>query len=396
MRRPAAHPEQRIAFVSDAVYPFNRGGKEMRLHEITRRLVREGRDVRIYTMKWWQGDRSICLDGVWLEAIGKHHALYAGKRRSIKQALLFGLATLRLLTKPFDVVDVDQIPFFPLLAARLVCSIRRKPMYGTWHELWGEEYWKSYLGRLGTFASAMERLCVRAPLEIISNSALTTERLQQMLPGLRVRTVPLGVDFEHLRCVPASRTSTDVLYAGRLLGHKHVDALVLAIALARRQKPGIRGLIVGEGPERAPLEDLVARLGLAANVPFMDFRSEHDEVIGLMKSSKVFVLPSEREGFGIVVLEANACGLPVVTVQQPGNAARHLITDGENGYVVDLDPQDLAAAILRCLDHPQALCPRATVERRFGHNDWPAVARRVERILVGAAGGGPRLAAKPA
>jgi len=214
----------------------------------------------------------------------------------------------------------------------------------------------------------------------------TTERLQQTRPGLRVTTVPLGVDFEHLRGVSPAAPSTDVLYAGRLLGHKNVDALVRAIAVARCRDPGIRCLIVGEGPERASLEALVAHLDIVANVRFMDFRSEHDELMGLMKSSKVFVLPSEREGFGIVVLEANACGLPVITVRRPGNAARELIVDGENGYVVDLDPQSLAAAILRCLDHPEALHPRVTIERRFGDNDWPAVAGRVERILVGAAG----------
>jgi len=53
-RRAGTDPVRRIAFVTDAVYPFHRGGRETRLHEITRRLVREGRDVRIYTMKWWE------------------------------------------------------------------------------------------------------------------------------------------------------------------------------------------------------------------------------------------------------------------------------------------------------------------------------------------------------
>jgi len=118
--------------VTDAVYPFHRGGRETRLHEITRRLVREGRDVRIYTMKWWEGDRSIlsrrCV------ARGhrpSNHALYAGDRRSIKQALRRARHSAPLdqaLRRP------RRRPEFPSSRCSppgSVCSIRRKPTVGT-------------------------------------------------------------------------------------------------------------------------------------------------------------------------------------------------------------------------------------------------------------------------
>ncbi len=61
-------PVQRIAFVSDAVYPFNKGGKEKRLYEISQRLVKEGREVHIYTMKWWEGPRTLKQNGVYLHS----------------------------------------------------------------------------------------------------------------------------------------------------------------------------------------------------------------------------------------------------------------------------------------------------------------------------------------
>jgi glycosyltransferase involved in cell wall biosynthesis len=372
----------RIAFVSDAVHPFHTGGKETRLHEISRRLAGSGREVHIYTMKWWRGPRRICLDGVWFHAICKQRPMYRKGHRSTGQALLFGLATLRLLTASFDAADVDQMPLFPLFAAKLVCALRRKPLYATWHEVWGREYWRTYLGPLGVVGYVVERLAVRLPHVIISNSDHTTRRLRNMAPAVRVETVPLGVDFQRVDAATPGSLTSDVIYAGRLLSHKNVDVLVEAVAVARRQRPGLRCLVVGEGPERERLETLSRRLDLTGNIQFVDFVSDHDELFGLMKSSGVFVLPSEREGFGAVVLEANACGLPVVTVEHPDNAARQLVRNGENGCVTELAPQPLANAILRSLEGQAQLRPREVVERHFRDNDWSAVADRVGRILA--------------
>ena len=138
----------RIAFVSDAVYPYNTGGKERRLWEITRRLQLSGVEVHIYTMKWWTGPRDLDLDGVQFHAICKYRPLYHEERRSIAEALIFGLATLKLMVAKFDVLDVDHMPYFPIFAARLVCAARHKRLVVTWHEVWGKEYWQSHLGGL--------------------------------------------------------------------------------------------------------------------------------------------------------------------------------------------------------------------------------------------------------
>lgn len=107
---PGSGDPKRIAFVIDAVYPFNKGGRERRLWEITRRSARDGHDVRVYTMKSWSDPRTIELDGVSLHALCRFHPLYRGTRRSKTQALLFGFATLKLLTERLDMLDVDRIP----------------------------------------------------------------------------------------------------------------------------------------------------------------------------------------------------------------------------------------------------------------------------------------------
>ena len=145
---------------------------------------------------------------------------------------------------------------------------------------------------------------------------------------------------------PAS-TATDVLFAGRLISEKRVDLLLNAIATARTKFPAIRCAIIGDGPERASLEDLASKLGLGENVTFTGF-VDQDGLTAFMKSSKVFVLPSVREGFGLVIIEANACKLPVISISHEMSAVRELVRDGVNGFLVSSgSPDEIADVILK-------------------------------------------------
>jgi glycosyltransferase involved in cell wall biosynthesis len=387
MRQLRWHPPmERVAFVSDAVWPYNKGGKEKRLHEITRRLVREGRQVDIYTMKWWDGPQQVMLtkDGVYLHAITGLHPLYKGERRSISQALLFAAACLKLLGKRFDVVDVDSMPFFPLFSMRLVCTLRRKQMHATWHEVWGKAYWRNYLGGFGgLFGACTEWLAMKMPDMVISNSNHTTKRLVQAGMKQPIVTVPLGVDVETLFAVAPHEQKSDIIFAGRLLPNKNVELLVRAVKLVKRTKPDVRCLIVGNGPERERLEALTAELKLENNVTFYNFLEDHNELYALMKSSKMFVLPSVREGFSLVSIEANACGLPVITTSHEHNAARELIIEGRNGYLADPEVKHLAAQMRMVLKARGDLKPLQAVEQDFGTYRWHHAAATVEGLMAG-------------
>ena len=110
----------------------------------------------------------------------------------------------------------------------------------------------------------------------------------------------------------------------------------------------LRLTIIGDGPEHAAVRLLVREFSLGRNVTVAGFQNSHDDVIALMKSSKVFVLPSAREGFGIAALEALGCGLPVVTIDHPANAIRDLITD-KTGFLCAPTPEALADAIGKAL-----------------------------------------------
>lgn len=378
-RRPP--PDRlRIAFVSDAIHPFNSGGKETRLREVSSRLAGRGHDVHIYTMRWWaDGAPTTEVDGVTVHALCALHPLYRNDRRSTRQALLFGLATLRMVREHFDVMDVDHMPFFPLFSARLVCSLRRRPLLGTWHEVWGPTYWRTYLGRAGVLGALSERLAFGMPDRIISNSPHTTARLVGQHARRPITTIALGIDADHIASVAPAGAASDVIFAGRLLPNKNVHLLLDAVTLLVPRRPGLRCVIVGEGPERAGLEERAHRLGIAGNVTFLDFLPDHDEVIALMKRSRVFVLPSVREGFGLVALEANACGLPVVTVDHPDNASRDLVESGRNGFVVAVDAAAIAAAVETCLEGADA--GRTMAAAGPGDHEWSSVVSRLEEVL---------------
>ncbi|HXH27071.1 MAG TPA: glycosyltransferase [Candidatus Acidoferrum sp.] len=369
----------KIAFVADAIYPYNMGGKEKRLYEISKRLVKDGREVHIYTMKWWDGPKVIQQDGVYLHGIARLRPLYKEDRRSIGEAIIFSLNCLKLIREPFDVIDVDSMPFFPIFTVRLVAWLKGKKLHATWHEVWGAAYWQSYLGRGGRLAALIESVAMRLPDVIISNSDHTTKLLRRAGLKQTIITVPLGVDADNIYTIPPSIVTSDVIFIGRLLSHKNADKLVEAVSLVRQDYPHIRCLIVGEGPERKAIENIVAQLGLEANVQLMNFIEDHNELYGLMKSSKMLVLPSEREGFGIVVIEANFCGLPVITTSHQHNAARDLIIEGQNGLLVELDPQRLADAIKTMLTN-QNMQPAKALQSK-GDFTWQGAADKIDKIL---------------
>ena len=105
------------------------------------------------------------------------------------------------------------------------------------------------------------------------------------------------------------------------------------------------------------MESLAKELNLNNNTVFKGFLDNHDEVLSFIKSSKVFVLPSTREGFGISIIEANACGIPVITINHKDNASKFLIQEESygnkgnkgNGFLCQLDEKDLKEKVKKAL-----------------------------------------------
>ncbi|MHA1394981.1 MAG: glycosyltransferase, partial [Promethearchaeota archaeon] len=153
-----------------------------------------------------------------------------------------------------------------------------------------------------------------------------------------------------------------------------------SVKLIKEKNPEIKSLIIGDGPEKKRLEVLAQKLNLEKNLKFLGFLENHDDVYALMKSSKVFVLPSTREGFGMVVTEANACGIPVITVDHKGNAARDLIEEGKNGFVCQLNEEEIAKRIIRILINSSGLKMEKVCMDLAKKYDWDKIVDEIEGI----------------
>ena len=367
-----------IAFVSDAVYPWNVGGKEIRYHEVSHRLAKAGFDVDVYTMHWWDGPRSTSIGDVRYHAICRRWPLYAGRRRSIVQAVAFSFACLALLWRSFDVIEADHMPYLQLFSLRVVAWARRRPLIVTWHEMWGRESWRSYLGAGSGVAAALEQLAIHLPDHIVAASPETGRRLVDGGRRRSMTVVPNGIDSGAIDRARPADERTDVLYVGRLLSHKNVDVLLHAVARLHRSDNAVRCLIVGTGPERLGLEQLALSLNIESSVRFLDRAGEATDVYALMKAARVFVLPSVREGFGISVLEALACGAPVVTADHPDNHARLLVDHGVDGWVCAPEAAALAEAIESALVGPTPPMKDGWQDRL----DWDRVVADITEIYA--------------
>ena len=363
-----------IALVSDSILPFHRGGKELRYHEVARRLARTA-DVHVYTMRWWEAPGPRIVDGVAYHALCPRLPLYDGERRSTRQAVVFALACLRLLTRRFDVIEADHMPYLQLFTLRLVATLRRKRLVATWHEVWGPEYWRRYMGRPGRLAWWIERAAMRLPDEIIAASEETGRRLRAHLGDeARVAVAPNGVDLGTVRAAVAADVPTDLVVVGRLLSHKRVDMLLDTVALLRADGVPVTCRVIGDGPERAALHAQAARLGITDAVDFRHDVADAGDLYSLVKAARVFVFPSEREGFGVAALEALACGVTAVTTSAPDNLAAALVRESGAGVVCAPGAAALAGAVRDLLGRDDAPAPDDAWLR--GH-DWDAVSDRV-------------------
>ena len=352
----------RVCLVFDCLYPHSVGGGERWYRAVADGISRRGYDVTYLTLRQW-GPAGPDVPGVRVIAVGGNLELYAGGRRSIGAQLRFALGVFRHLARHGGQYDVVQTPalHLSLLAVLFARSIRGFGLVVDWFEVWRRAYWLEYLGpvagRLGWFG---QRLSARSPHAALCFSRLHAERLRALGHEGEITLV------EGLRDLDADQTPVDsaepvVVFAGRHIPEKHVTAIVPAVALAREQLPELRAVIFGDGPDRDQVLGQIGEHGLDGIVDAPGF-APADEVHETMRRALCHLFPSEREGYGIVVVEASAIGTPTVVVEGPDNAAAELVDDGENGLVArSADPADLADAILRVAAAGPTL-RRSTVE----------------------------------
>jgi glycosyltransferase involved in cell wall biosynthesis len=230
------------------------------------------------------------------------------------------------------------------------CRSAGVPMVHTFHGFTIGRGYEEMLGSAGARA-------------ITTVSAALKRELEQAAPAARAAHVIVsGVDYAAARAAePLQRERPYILSAARLyLSFKAIDALIAAFAILAPRHPQIDLLIAGDGPDRAQLDAMIAKLGLEGRVQMLGF-VPHDALWSYYKGATMFAMPSRfAEPLGMVFLEAMACGTPIVATRTGG--IPEIVPEGEAGRLVDRnEPAEIAGAIRRLLDDPDL---RARMGRR--------------------------------
>ena len=351
------------------------GGAEAVTLEIARRLVQAGDSVEWFSASFPGAAAEETLDGIHLVRGGRQWSVHLAAWRRYRKRL----------RGRFDVVvdEVNTIPFFTPLWAGI-------PVVMFIHQLAREVWWYESpfpVSAIGYRAEpAYLRLYRRTPVITVSSS--TSEDLHRL--GFRgpVTVIPEGLEpIGPVLGQPAGEPG--FLYVGRLAPSKRVEEMIRALALFRQATGSGLLRLVGAGSEAyaRKLDALARSLGIAHQVSF-EGRLDADEKHRLMASATALLMTSVREGWGLVVTEANACGTPAIVYDVPG--LRDSVRDGHTGLVVEARPEALAEAMVRLASDP-ALRARLAEEalswsRAFS---FDAAARLAREQLALAAAAGP-------
>ena len=354
----------RVCIVYDCLYPYTIGGAERWYRNLAERLAAGGHEVTFLTRRQWGRGDDPAIPGVRVVAVSPRMELYAGGKRRILPPLLFGLGVLVHLLRHgsrYDIVHTASFPYFSLLAAGAAGGRKRFRLLVDWHEIWTREYWREYLGSVGgRIGWRIQRACLRVPQRAFCFSRLHERRLKE--EGFSGELTRLEGQYAGPPAPPEPLPARPVaVFAGRHIPEKRVPTLVPAVARARAQIPDLGGEIYGDGPEREQVLEAIAAAGLEGCVSAPGF-VEEGVLEHALATALCVVLPSRREGYGLIVVESAARGVPSVVVDGPDNAATELVDVGENGFVApSAEAGDLAAALIRVYEAGPEL-RRSTLE----------------------------------
>jgi len=345
--------------------------------DIAKHLSARGHSVHILTLLEEGQSRESVETGVTVHRISFPKLRFVGFP-------IFCLAMVSRLRKiDPDIVHIQGfwIASFGLLAGKLL----RKP-----YVVWSHGYAWSQMYIPSRFSSCVTTIALKDADAIIALSDHMKEEIQRVWPRdmPSIFTIPNGIDLPGFERVSRNAAriylgigedDTIVLYVGRLHSAKGLPYLVEAMSLLRQRESRARLVLVGDGDERERLELLVDYLGLSTCVRFIG-RVEPEGVQAYLAASDVFVLPSEREGFGNVLLEAMAAELPIVATNVGGIPS--IIEDETNGFLVEpRDAAQIADKVALILNSPLLrLSMSKNNRKRVQQYSWESVVNDLERV----------------
>jgi len=342
------------------------GGAEVFIHQVARLWVQEGHDVCIVASRFRGSDRLSVDDGVVVIRAGR---LWDGSHH-------FRAPAAAESTRPEVILEsINTIPYW------LPQRSRRTATATLVHQL-ARDVWQMHLpSPAAGLAARAEALGYRpyGDRHVVAVSESTRADLKSV--GVdTVSMVPQG-GLGH-REPPRKDPAPTFIFVGRLIENKRPDHAVEAFRLIRSEVPDARLWVVGDGPMKDRLAD-----ALPPGAELLG-RLSREELLARMGRAHLLIATSVREGWGLVVTEANALGTPAVTYDVPG--LRDSVRSGVTGVTTDVAPEALAAAAVTLLrdEHRYTEVRRAAIEWGSGFS-WDRTARALLEHLREASGAKP-------
>ena len=366
----------RILHTPVRFYPYT-GGVENYVLELGRRLTDRGHEVAVMCADEPHASE-LSVEGVSVRRLG-----YLGK---VANTNVTPMLPLRLLRERFDILHTHLPTPWSADWSAIVSWMRKKPLVLTYHN--------DIVG--SGFADRIARLYNRTALGLVLRRAeriiVTRQEYLDHSPHLapyedKVEVIPVGVDTERFTPAKAADDDGPTIFFLAILDdfhhYKGLDVLLEAMKLVQGELPGARLVVGGSGSLLEHYRDRARALGVE-DVEFAGFIPD-DELPDVYRRASVFVLPSlsaDQEGFGIVALEALACGTPVITTDVVG-IAPELEREDAGAVVRPGRAEELARAIIELLQDEARRTEMGRAGRllaeRYG---WDAIAGRIEQLYA--------------
>lgn len=303
----------------DITHPLG-GGAEVHFHEIFKRVVAAGHRVTLLSCLYENALSEEVIDGIRIIRRGTRDFFNYSVPRVYRQ-----LAA----QEKFDIVidDLNKIPFYTPFFVK-------EPLLAIAHHFFGKSIFLEVSFQYAAYVYLSEMLVRyvyrRTPFAVVSES--TRKELKEW--GIKkIELLPNAVDMSRYQVMRDVKSKTPVIgYLGRIKKYKSVDHIIRAMPEILKSVPNAILKIIGDGDALPDLKKLAGELGVEQNIEFTGHVS-HEDKVKLINESWLVVNPSSKEGWGLTVIESNACRVPVVAANSPG--LRDSVVDGETGTLYD-------------------------------------------------------------
>lgn len=335
----------KILYLCQLYPPLLYGGGEYIFYEWAKELVKKGNECFVITQRIEGTKEREVIDGINVIRVGPK-ITYKGALYSIGAFGNFGYF-LNSFFKGMKIVKEQKIDiihsntFLPAFSGYLISKLTKIPHIVTVHDVYllqQKEFWKKWSSQpevsflVSKLGPLIEKLILNMKYSAIHTVSKTSKRdILKVSKKNKVIIVPNGIDLKKYDEIKSKKKKNQFIYIGRHVFYKNLETVIRAMALVANKIPDAKLIVVGDGPMRNKWENLARYLKLENNISFVG-RVSHQEKVKLLKESQFLVMPSLIEGFGIVVIEAFACKIPVIASNVM--PLPELVKDEENGYLV--------------------------------------------------------------